>query len=214
MSDLPALPKIADIGTSTGVFLRRVGELMPWAEMHGFDVSDALFPPSDENAASSTQYSVMDIKRPIPEEFKGVFDVVHVRLLVWSMTERDWPIVVVNLHAMLKPGGWLQWEENDLNSMRLLRDPGCAHPLAHSNQFNNPDFQSLMGTKLRKGWYKLPDLLATLNMTCLVRDMVSSDRVPETRQILSIMEVDGFYEENVTVNGIPRFPSIEYRDAA
>lgn len=187
---------------------------MPWAELHGFDVSDALFPPSDDNAASSTQYSVMDIKRPIPEALKGIFDVVHVRTLVWSMTEGDWPMVVVNLHAMLKPGGWLQWEENDLNSMRHLRDPDCVHPLAHANEFSNPDFQSSMGTRLRKGWDKLPDLLATVNMTCLARDIVSSDRVPGTRQMLSIMEVDGYYGETVTINGIPRFPSVEYRDAA
>ena len=51
-----------------------------------------------------------------PQEALGTFDLVHVRLLVLVLSGHDPLVVIRRFMALLKPGGWLQWE--DLDPMR------------------------------------------------------------------------------------------------
>ena len=50
---------------------------------------------------------------PVPEDKKGTFDVLHLRLLILGLLNGKWKIACENLFQLLKPGGWIQWEEAD-----------------------------------------------------------------------------------------------------
>ncbi|KAG2193981.1 hypothetical protein INT47_000769 [Mucor saturninus] len=44
----------------------------------------------------------------------NTFDFIHMRLLLLSVREVDWPIVLKEALRVLKPGGFIQWKEFDL----------------------------------------------------------------------------------------------------
>ncbi|OGM48428.1 hypothetical protein ABOM_003398 [Aspergillus bombycis] len=115
----PSIPtgkvvSIADIATGTGIWLRDLSRSLsevPGVQRyyHGFDISSAQFPPADD----SIKFSVHDITVPFPEEHWNRYDLVHVRLLVAALAEPDYRAAVANIYQLLKPGGYMQWEEID-----------------------------------------------------------------------------------------------------
>ncbi|KAL4807459.1 LaeA-like methyltransferase [Aspergillus unguis] len=125
----PAVPKenvfsVADVGTGTGIWLKDLAASLDrpvdQAYYHGFDISAAQF-PTDEPA--NMRFSVHDITKPFPDEHLGRYDLVHVRLLVAAIEEPDYRLAIDNLAAMLKPGGYLQWEEIDEETYKSERNP-------------------------------------------------------------------------------------------
>ncbi|KAJ5993232.1 hypothetical protein N7451_008956 [Penicillium sp. IBT 35674x] len=115
----PSIPKgnllsVADIATGTGIWLKDVSKVLgPGSQSpvyyHGFDISSQQFPKTQENI----QFSIHDITKPFPAEHLGRYDLVHVRLLVAAIDESDYKLAIANIDAILKPGGYLQWEEID-----------------------------------------------------------------------------------------------------
>ncbi|KAJ5672227.1 hypothetical protein N7507_001354 [Penicillium longicatenatum] len=98
----------------TSIWLKDVAEVLdPDSQKpvyyHGFDISSQQFPKEQE----SIQFSIHDITKPFPEEHLGRYDLVHVRLLVAAIDESDYKLAIANINAILKPGGYLQWEEID-----------------------------------------------------------------------------------------------------
>ncbi|CAI6092820.1 unnamed protein product [Clonostachys chloroleuca] len=51
----------------------------------------------------------------------GVFDIVHVRFFGFVLLVDDVPSVIERLYKMLKPGGYLQWGDPDIESIRIDR---------------------------------------------------------------------------------------------
>lgn len=49
----------------------------------------------------------------------NTFDFIHMRLLILSVREVDWPIVLKEALRVLKPGGVIQWKEFDLKVRNL-----------------------------------------------------------------------------------------------
>ena len=75
-------------------------ELPGSAQLDGFDISDAQFPPKSwypENVSLSK----LDIFKPLPEELKGKYDVVHLRYFMTIAKDHTVQTVVDNLNAML-----------------------------------------------------------------------------------------------------------------
>jgi SAM-dependent methyltransferase len=118
---------VADVGTGTGIFLSKLAETVPAsATLHGFDISEAQFPKSAQNS-HNIGLSVADAKIGFPPEHKGIYDIVHLRLLSPGMaSDTDWSRVVENVMSLLKPGGALQWsEESSAEKLVLLNEiPG------------------------------------------------------------------------------------------
>lgn len=81
------------------------------------DVSQA--PPKEWLPSNVTirQWNVFD---EVPEELIEQYDIVHLKLLVFVVKGDPVPILR-NLLKMLKPGGWLQWAEPDVPSMRIRK---------------------------------------------------------------------------------------------
>ncbi|GIC94481.1 class I SAM-dependent methyltransferase [Aspergillus udagawae] len=107
--------QIADVATGTGQWLLDVYRQLPEfssSRFMGFDVSSALFPPPDDLPAQIALHG-HDIRRPFAADFIGAFDVVHVKFLKYAFRKTEWEVVLRNVIALLKPGGYLLWEDSD-----------------------------------------------------------------------------------------------------
>lgn len=119
--DPAKITKVVDVGTGTGIWMDALATYLdpistPTGQnrqYHGLDISPANFPSSHP---TNFNYSVYNILQPIPEELKGKFDLVHVRLLAAALSKGDMTTVIENLTQFLQPGGWIQWEELDGDS--------------------------------------------------------------------------------------------------
>ncbi|KAI1425290.1 hypothetical protein F5Y12DRAFT_747719 [Xylaria sp. FL1777] len=107
---------IADLATGTGIWLF---DLLKSPEIsgldiqfHGFDISKALFPHSSwlpKNVVLSTSNLLEDP----PQSLHGQFDVVHLRLVLSLIRSGSPKPVIQHIKKLLKPGGYLQWDELD-----------------------------------------------------------------------------------------------------
>ncbi|PON20323.1 hypothetical protein TGAM01_v210822 [Trichoderma gamsii] len=111
--------KIADIGTGTGIWLLDVARQVPsTVQLDAFDISDKQFPHKDSRP-DNMSCRILDAFSQVPDELIGVYDVVHLRL--WCCIVRDCNTAALIQHAtqLLKPGGYLQWDEADLDKMHI-----------------------------------------------------------------------------------------------
>ncbi|KAH2184249.1 hypothetical protein KXW61_001225 [Aspergillus fumigatus] len=113
---------IADVGTGTAIWILDLLRQLPNAKFHGFDISSEQY-PAPGFLPHNVSLSKLDILGEIPEEYREKFDVVHARLLVQVVNQAgsDPVPVIRNMMKLLKPGGYLQWEEpNDDASKRPI----------------------------------------------------------------------------------------------
>ncbi|KAJ6024644.1 hypothetical protein N7540_005441 [Penicillium herquei] len=110
---------IADIGTGTAIWLTDVASKLPSsARLDGLDISlDAA--PLPEMLPQNLNLRLWNIKDDVPEDLIGVYDVVHVRFFAFVLQQPDLENVIDNLAKLLKPGGYLQWTDIDVSSIRL-----------------------------------------------------------------------------------------------
>ncbi|KAJ5661902.1 Methyltransferase type 12 [Penicillium maclennaniae] len=116
---IDTITAVADVGTGTGIWLADLAKRLPNAQsvyLHGFDISDAQFPP--DHTISGPQgrkipLSVQDGLKPFPPEHLGRYDLVHIRLLTAGLLQDGYATVLKNARDLLTPNGWIQWEEVD-----------------------------------------------------------------------------------------------------
>lgn len=60
-----------------------------------------------------------DIKESVPEDLVGAYDIVHVRFLAYVVRNDEIADIAAKLASLLRPGGHLQWEEADLETLRF-----------------------------------------------------------------------------------------------
>lgn len=99
--------------------------------LHGVDIGSALFPPKTGPSAS-LDLREFDIRSAVPPDpsWTGSFDLVHQRLLIWGLQTPDWPTVLRNHAALLKPGGWIQLVEGQWVDRDQPFDPAKYPSLA------------------------------------------------------------------------------------
>lgn len=80
LSNKPNL-RIGEIATGHGLWAIQVAEDLPHAQVDASDISLSLIPPKPDlpSNLSVRKWSFFD---PVPEEWKGAFDLLHVRLIV------------------------------------------------------------------------------------------------------------------------------------
>ncbi|KAI0142853.1 S-adenosyl-L-methionine-dependent methyltransferase [Xylariaceae sp. FL1272] len=108
---------VADVATGTGVWAIDLAFQFPGVKFHISDVNLEQTPPA-KWLPSNVESAVIDVLKPMPRELHGKFDVVHSRLLMCVIGD-DPAFVLGNLKLLLKPGGWLQWDELDHPSHRF-----------------------------------------------------------------------------------------------
>lgn len=120
------------------------------------------------------------MKQPFPEHMHEKYDLVHVRMLVAAMLPSDWRTAVSNIARLLKPGGFLQWEECDfLNAEWQKCTPSAS---IEKTKYIGDAFRSALRERFSHGWNTLPEHMRAAGLTSLVSDVASSDKVPETRE--------------------------------
>ena len=182
VSKLPPDPVIADIGTGTGRFLLQLADFYPTAELHGFDISPALF-PSPEELPDNVYLDTMDIKQPPQSSVRDKYDLIHVRLLAAGIAPAEWEPAVRNIIKLLKPGGAIQWTECNWAGVQHLR--GGTHSSIRSARFMGIQFKEGLKDKFSHGWNVLPKIFCDAGLIDVDEDVVSSDRVVETRKALT-----------------------------
>lgn len=178
-SRLSESPIIADVGTGTGAFLLQLAKVYPKATLRGFDISQELF-PSPESLPVNVKFGIMNIKESPPPEEHNRYDLVHVRLITAAMNPGDWDPAIRNLTHLLKPGGALQWEEGNLSNMQYRRE--TMNLSISAARFMASYFREALMEKISSGWSTLPQIMGSLGFLSVDEDIVSSDRIVETRQ--------------------------------
>ncbi|KZL88062.1 methyltransferase domain-containing protein [Colletotrichum incanum] len=128
-------PRVADVATGSGVWLTSLADdLPPHSELFGFDFDKLKFPPRPPTPPippppvspplrpeqPRLDFREQNVLEPFPGELWGTFDLVHVRLLALGLKAGDWDGVLRNLFDLLKPGGWLLWEDTGDLFMRAF----------------------------------------------------------------------------------------------
>ncbi|KAI0870890.1 S-adenosyl-L-methionine-dependent methyltransferase [Hypoxylon argillaceum] len=197
---LPSAPHIADIGTGTGRFLLRLQPTVPDAFLEGFDISPALF-PSRSTLPPRVSLAVLDLKQPFPENMHGKYDLVHLRILVAAMRPGDWEPAVRNTMRILRPGGYLQWEECEFLNVEWLKSTPSAR--VEMTEYMGGMFTAALHDQLGHGWNTLPGQMRAAGFTSVVSDVMTSDKVPETREDItaSILSLVFTWARMVTERG-------------
>ncbi|RDA85562.1 hypothetical protein CP532_3322 [Ophiocordyceps camponoti-leonardi (nom. inval.)] len=108
--------KIADVGCGSAIWLLDLSRCLPRsAQLHGYDISDSLFPPRS-SWPENMSLTLLDALEDPPESLVGQYDVVHLRMWVSNLRQgaRNVNTLIRNVKRMLKPDGYVQWEEADL----------------------------------------------------------------------------------------------------
>ena len=120
---VPSHSRIADVATGTGAWLLEVARENPTAQCDGFDISLDQAPPTAW-LPSSVSLRKWDLYEPPPAELIRAYDIVHVRLLGIVVRDKDPVPILKNMAMLLKPHGWLQWDEIDVSDSVITHAAG------------------------------------------------------------------------------------------
>ncbi|RAH60898.1 hypothetical protein BO85DRAFT_435230 [Aspergillus piperis CBS 112811] len=113
---IPITPdmKIAEVGTGNGIwFFDLAPSMPPSVQLHGFDISEAQYPPK-HMWPRNVKLELLDAFKNVPPTLVGQYDVVHVRMWASNIRDGNTRPLISHLQQLLRPGGYIQWEEADL----------------------------------------------------------------------------------------------------
>ncbi|KAK6508913.1 hypothetical protein TWF481_003681 [Arthrobotrys musiformis] len=121
--------KVADLATGTGIWLysirKQLEELGLKAELHGYDLHDNQFPPEDKR--EDVDFHTLNIlDTPAFEEIGPTYHYIHARLLTSVLTKEEWKVAIDNCLEILKPGGFLHFEEIPFGELSIEKDGAPA----------------------------------------------------------------------------------------
>nr|URT29631.1 AmpA [Beauveria felina] len=128
---LPSLSKtavIADVASGSGIWLIDVSRQLPEAQLDGLDY-DLNQAPHQGWLPKNVKTRFLDLLADIPDDLVGKYDYIHTRLLVLVVESQNPRPIIRNLYKLLKPGGYLQWDELDtVNATVKKVDPKLQAP--------------------------------------------------------------------------------------
>ncbi|KAJ5256643.1 hypothetical protein N7478_012747 [Penicillium angulare] len=111
--------RVADVGTGTGIWLTDIAHHFPSnVRLDGLDISLESTPPK-EWLPQNGNFREWNILSEVPSDLVGVYDIVNISLLMFVLKDDEIKSALGNLLKLLKPGGYLQWAEVDLQSFRI-----------------------------------------------------------------------------------------------
>ncbi|KAL3420410.1 methyltransferase domain-containing protein [Phlyctema vagabunda] len=183
-------PRIAVIGVGTVYFLKEVASHLPeTADLHGFETS-IDYPDHSLNLPRNIKLHTANLLLDFPAEYHGTFDVVTVKLLVSTLVGNDWSFVTKSLTKLLKPGGWLQWQEPDSVRNTTVSEDGIKVEKSGLQAFLNGAFTDK--SVYDKFDYPLRHLESIFNeagIYSLVKEVVSSDKQPYLRYNAALLDL-------------------------
>ncbi|KAI1114488.1 S-adenosyl-L-methionine-dependent methyltransferase [Nemania sp. NC0429] len=107
-------PRVCEVATGSAIWLRKVAKTLPAsAELVGLDLDTSKF-PRPEALPPNIRLGSANAYEPFPEEFRGRFDVVYIRLFAFAARRGGGVALARNLASLLRPGGWLVWVEANM----------------------------------------------------------------------------------------------------
>lgn len=120
--------RIVDVAAGTCLWLLDTAREIPEAQLDGTD-NDLSKAPHDSWLPGNIALHSWDIFEEPPSHLVGKFDLVHVRLLVLVLSGLDIKPVLRRLLQLLKPGGYLQWDDLDCVNMHVKKaSPSVSAP--------------------------------------------------------------------------------------
>lgn len=108
--------KVADLACGNGIWLSELHTSLTKAnisaQLDGFDINPINFPDPAYLPYSVSLKQLDILTKPLPAELIGVYDIVHIRAFVSIVLDGDVKPVLSVASQLLKPGGFLQWEES------------------------------------------------------------------------------------------------------
>lgn len=145
-------------------------------ELLGLDITNAHFP----NAAwlpTNVRFEVWDAYGELPKDYEGVFDIVHLRALYSTIHGNKVDPLMSNCLKMLKPGGFLQWDESDASSLLCYTPGETVKADACKQIIALQDLSSRMFTNMTPEWlHKLPTTLRERGCEIVAHDEFEPDR--------------------------------------
>ncbi|OQV06127.1 Methyltransferase domain-containing protein [Cladophialophora immunda] len=128
-----ATAEIVDVATGNGIVALTLAHNHPNSKVVALDISAEQYPHAWARPAN-IEFGSWNIFDPVPEQFWGRFDVVHIRAIASAMYGRDKGEILEKLIKMLselpssltpplpaqQPGGYLQWHECCSNLIGVL----------------------------------------------------------------------------------------------
>ncbi|GAA5806419.1 hypothetical protein HPULCUR_011953 [Helicostylum pulchrum] len=104
---------VLDSGCGPATWTFEMGETYPQSTFHGVDAS-CVFP--EDIKPANVEFVIGNIAKHIPYP-DNTFDYIHQRLLFLGLTHDDWENTLKELLRILKPGGYLELAEPDLQDL-------------------------------------------------------------------------------------------------
>ncbi|KAF7592023.1 hypothetical protein BBP40_000804 [Aspergillus hancockii] len=142
--------RIADIATGSGIWLfdllrDPVVSRYRSLQLDGFDIDLKNAPVADWLPPKITLRE-FDIFGEIPPDLIGKYDVVHMRLLVLVVQKSDPLPVIERVFQMLKPGGYIQWDDLNYPDSKVVRSKTMFSSPVHDS------FLEFVQSKGRNDW--------------------------------------------------------------
>ncbi|KAH7304034.1 hypothetical protein B0I35DRAFT_363898 [Stachybotrys elegans] len=106
---------VADLGCGNGIWLLQLHDELAkrgvTATVSGYDINPINFPASAWLPSTIQLHQLDILSQSLPDDVLGTFDVVHVRAFVSIIVNSNTTPLLKAVLSLLKPGGWLQWEE-------------------------------------------------------------------------------------------------------
>lgn len=114
---------IADVAIGIIIWLTNIARTLSQdAQFDGFDINLSQCPLVPWLSVN-IRWRVMDMFEDVSVDFVKKYDIVHVRLVLLMISNNDFRSIIRNLFKMLKPNGFIQWEElHTFNSYILKVD--------------------------------------------------------------------------------------------
>ncbi|GKZ76013.1 hypothetical protein AnigIFM56816_003474 [Aspergillus niger] len=127
-----ALKKVVDVACGTALWLIDVAHEFHHTnenlQLDGLDI-DLTQAPHSGWLPSNIHLDDWDLFTPVPQQLQEQYDLVHVRLLVLILSGLDPMPVIRRLFQLVKPGGYLQWDELNCANLCIKKtDPSIAAP--------------------------------------------------------------------------------------
>lgn len=137
--------RIADIATGTDLWVIEVARELPAASVLCLNI-DLAKAPHESWMPANVSLRVWNILEEIPDDLLGNFDFIHVRLAVLVIRNSDPQPLLQRIMKLLKPGGYLQWDE--LNYAGITVE--TTNTLAKIHALDR--FRDMIVSRVRSDW--------------------------------------------------------------
>jgi len=188
----PLIPKdhpdlsIADVAAGNGAWLIEISRQVPSsARLQGFDITAVHF-PAKEWLPDNMSMHILDAFTPdLPADLVGAFDVVHIRTISSVVKDNNVQPLITNLVKMLKPGGYLQWDEYDTSAL-TTRSPNASISNPASKEFVTLMAYMINAANLFTDWlHDLPNIFGGNNL-----DVVAQEKFEPRKELLKVWTDD------------------------